>query len=130
MRLKRMQAPRVRGRPPSGYLFAPRALQPKQWGALRSNPFAPRMPRGHLWGQDSALPSRRPPLHFARPPTPGANSWPGATLAIQGGIEGERRPPTPPPGVKPQARRGGEEKAPAARHFTAVRLYVGISDWI
>ena len=69
------------------------------------------MPRGHLWGRDSALPSRAPPLHFARPPTPGASSWPGATLAIQGGIEGERRPH---PSSGRRARREGEEKAPAA----------------
>jgi len=67
------------------------------------------MPRGHLWGRDSALPSRGPPFHFARPPTPGASSWPGATLAIQGGIEGQRRPH---PSSGRKARREGEEKAP------------------
>ena len=50
-----------------------------------------------------------PPLHFARPPTPGASSWPGATLAIQGGIEGKRRPH---PSSGRKARREGEEKAP------------------
>jgi len=55
--------------------------------------------------------STSPPLHFARPPTPGASSWPGATLAIQGGIEGERRPH---PSSGRKARREGEEKAPAA----------------
>ena len=53
--------------------------------------------------------STSPPLHFARPPTPGASSWPGATLAIQGGIEGERRPH---PSSGRKARREGEEKAP------------------
>ena len=53
--------------------------------------------------------STSPPLHFARPPTPGASSWPGATLAIQGGVEGERRPH---PSSGRKARREGEEKAP------------------
>ena len=45
-----------------------------------------------------------PPLHFARPPTPGANSWPGATSwRSRGGSRGHAVP-TPPPGVKPDGR--------------------------
>ena len=60
-------------------------------------------------GFSASVPST-PPSNFARPPThrapaprPGP-SWPGATLAIQGGIEGVPRPHTPPPGIKPDGR--------------------------
>jgi len=117
MRLKRMQAGAAHEGPPPQWLpGCPESRNPSN-----GVPCAPTLlPLGGREGTCGARIQRVrldvPPLHFARPPTPGASSWPGATLAIQGGIEG---PHCPHPSSGRKARREGEEKAPAAPSYVA-----------